>query len=785
MTGKFFFAIILVFTGLGVRAQCVFRLTGVVTDADNRQRLSGANVLIREVRKAVSTDEDGRFKVEGLCAGSYNLLITHIGCQPLEAHIHVKEDLRQDFVLPHAQGQLSEVTVVGTANTRGTGISGEIKGRQLEATRGLTLGESLKQVPGVSVLQTGSNIYKPVIHGLHSNRVLILNNGIRQEGQQWGSEHAPEVDPYIANRLTVIKGASSLRYGADAIGGVVLVEPRLLPVNPGIYGEINSAFFSNGRQGVISGIVEGNARKIPAFSWRLQGTLKKGGDAKTPDYWLVNSGVEEYNFSVAAGLQNAHRGVEVFYSQFNTKLGIFKGAHIGNVTDLQNIIDRQEPSPEIKNASFSYSIDRPYQEVHHQLLKIRSYLATGNAGKLNLVLSGQYNNRMEFDMRKFQSSSNVPQLDLGINTGNADLVWDHNSWKGLRGTIGATASLQKNESYKQRLFIPNYRAYNAGVFLIEKWSHAKWILEGGLRYDIRSIYDVSDNQAGVYDDRYFSSMSGSAGFTYRWRDDLKTTLNFSSAWRAPQVNELYSDGLHHSSARVEKGNPTLQPERANSWLLNFLYNPSKWDIDLGFYYKDINDFIYLAPTYPPVLTIRGAFPAFEYRQTNARLTGLDLSAGYAITAHWKAAVKASLLRAWDKQADDWLIQMPADRYEAELQYDFGNGKKLQDSYVKINLQQVMKQTRVPDSGNIEKQLPDGTITLQPDYAPPPGAYLLTNAEAGTKLMMGRQPLFLVLSVNNLFDVAYRDYMNAFRYYALDMGRNIGLRVKIPLGVKKQ
>ena len=97
----------------------------------------------------------------------------------------------------------------------------------------------------------------------------------------------------------------------------------------------------------------------------------------------------------------------------------------------------------------------------------------------------------------------------------------------------------------------------------------------------------------------------------------------------------------------------------------------------------------------------------------------------------------------------------------------------------------MKQTRVPDSGNIEKQLPDGSITLQSDYAPPPGAYLITNAEAGTKLMLGRQPLIIVLSVTNLFDVAYRDYMNAFRYYALDMGRNMGLRVKIPLGVKKQ
>ena len=165
---------------------------------------------------------------------------------------------------------------------------------------------------------------KPVIHGLHSNRVLILNNGIRQEGQQWGSEHAPEIDPFIANRLSVIKGSGALRYGGDAIGGVVLVEPKLLPTDPGIGGELNLAGFSNNRMGVISAMFEGNSFRWPAFSWRLQGTLKKGGNARTPNYWLDNSGVEEMNFSATATLQTKDKGVEFFYSQFNTKLGIFQ-----------------------------------------------------------------------------------------------------------------------------------------------------------------------------------------------------------------------------------------------------------------------------------------------------------------------------------------------------------------------------------------------------------------------------------------------------------------------------
>lgn len=766
-------------------AQCVLRFSGDVTDSDTRERLAGATIRIKDTRQEVQSDAQGRFLFEGLCPGSYNILITHIGCQPLESHIHLKDDLIKAFVLPHAHSELDEVVVVGANHKHGTAIAEELKGRQLAATRGSSLGESLKGVSGVNVLQTGANIFKPVIHGLHSNRVLILNNGIRQESQQWGSEHAPEVDPYIANRLTVIKGASSIRYGSDAIGGVILVEPRLLPVAAGLYGEVNTAFFSNNRQGVLSGILENNSAKHPAFSWRLQGTLKKGGNARTRDYWLMNSGIEEYNFSAAAGWQQAHRGIEFFYSNFNTKLGIFRGAHIGNVTDLEQAIKRGEPSDDIKNAPFSYTIDRPYQQVHHHLFKIKGFHTTGDAGKLNWVVSGQYNNRMEFDVKRFSSSSDAPQLDLSISTVGTDLVWDHTTWKGLRGTMGVSGSYQFNDSYKQRVFIPNYKAWNGAAFLIEKWSKGKWMAEAGVRYDWRSLFNIENNNNQQFPDQRFSSLSGSAGLSYRWSKELTTTLNFSSAWRAPQINELYSDGLHHSSARIETGNPTLLPERANSWMLNFDYQPFRWSIDIGLYHKNISDFIYLAPDYPPVLTIRGAFPSFSFKQTDARLNGLDANIGYVITAHWKAEVKASVLRAWDKRAGDWLIQMPADRYEAGLQYDFGSARHWQDSYVKLSGQQVLRQTRVPSTGNIEKEQPDGTVRLESDYAPPPPAYLLANLEAGTKLIWGKQPVHLTVTVTNLLNSAYRDYMNAFRYFAWDIGRNIGVRIMLPLGGKQR
>jgi iron complex outermembrane recepter protein len=775
------FLLLIVFTTglLQVQAQCTLTLSGHVNDAETKAHLSDAVIIINELKLSQTTDKDGFFSFKGLCPGTYTLEVSHSGCITAEKHIHLKADLETDIDLSHAIQELSEVIVQGRSSGS-TISSNEIKGKVLEATRGLSLAESVKRISGVSVLQTGSNIYKPVIHGLHSSRVLILNNGVRQEAQQWGSEHAPEIDPFIANRISVIKGASAIRYGGDAIAGVILVEPKLLRNDPGIGGEVNTSLFSNNRMGALSAMFEGNSAKKPAFSWRLQGTVKRGGYARTPNYWLANSANEEYNFSVTAGWKKQDRGTELFYSQFNTKLGIFAGSHIGNVTDLWNAILAKDPPDYIKNVDFSYKIDRPYQEIQHQLLKLKSWKNTGETGRLNLIISGQYNNRMEYDQKRFASSSDVPQLDLTIGTGLAELVWDHFNTGDFRGTIGGSFMYQNN-SYVRRLFIPNYESTNAGIFIIEKWVKNKLNLEAGLRFDRKSIFNTTDNGAGnIYSDRLFNNLSGNIGFNYRFTSSLRLLFNASSAWRAPQVNELYADGLHHGAARIEKGNSGLSPERANNLAANLVFSNSKWDIDAGVYYKLIDGFIFLEPTFPPELTIRGAFPGFRYSQTDARLSGLDLSAAYRFDAHFDVSLKASVLRAWDKQKEQWLIQMPSDRYEASVEYNFGNARKVNETYLSISSTWVLEQTRVPSTGNIEVP---GTAVKQSDYLNPPQAYFLLAFEAGTKLKMKHSNWSFILSVTNAMNKAYRDYMNSFRYFSDEMGRNISLRVRIPFDLK--
>ncbi len=428
-----------------------------------------------------------------------------------------------------------------------------LSGRELDKTRGLTLGDALKRVNGVTAMTNGPNVSKPVINGLHSNRILVLNNGIRQEGQQWGSEHAPEVDPFLANKLVVIKGAGALRYGGDAIGGVVLVEPRALPVKPGLAGEVNMSAFSNNRLGALSAIIEQQIPAVPGLSWRLQGTLRKGGNTRTPDYWLDNTGVEEYNFSAAAGYKRKNYGIELFYSQFNTNLGVFEGSHIGNRTDLEQAIKQGRPLPEYTEG-FSYNIERPYQHVEHELFKVKGFVNTGNAGKLNIVVARQFNYRQELD---HNSALSVNQMNLNLTTWTGELLWDHRSWKGLRGTIGATGMYQEN-SYQRRLFIPNYESRQWGLFWTEKWESAdnKWLLEGGVRYDNKEYYNISDNTHDIrYPERDYASFSGSLGAQFRITDNFHASVNAARAWRAAGVNELYASGLHHGAAVIEQGDP--------------------------------------------------------------------------------------------------------------------------------------------------------------------------------------------------------------------------------------
>ena len=751
--------------------QCSGKLSGHVHNSASHENLERATIFLQQLNKTLVTDDKGDFIFDSLCNGTYTLTVSHINHQTLVKQVTVSGHVHLDVDLIQSKNTLKEITVTAQRSMQNTGMKRELSGKELENTRGQSLAEALNRVPGVTLLQTGSTVSKPVIHGLHSSRILTINNGVRQEGQQWGNEHAPEIDPYVANRLTVVKGVDELRYGSDAIGGVILVEPKALRSSPGYNAEFNTAYFTNNRQYTASAQFEQQLEKFPNFAYRIQATYKKGANATTPHYRLNNTGLEERNFSLTAGWHNNHFSTEVYYSFFDALLAIFRGSHIGNLTDLQTAIDAPRPASNYIGQN-SYQINRPYQAVNHQLLKWKSTYQH-NDHKYSLVVAGQFNDRDEYDIVR-SSTNTKPQLDLTIYTLSEDFLWEQPRKNNLQGILGI-AAMQQDNTYSGRYLIPNYKAYTNGGYYIEKWSKSKWEAQGGLRYDNKIINTNRLRSGGILFDQYsfnFSTLASSFNLGFRPNEHWKINSNLALSSRAPQVNELLSNGIHHGTATFEEGNIFLRPEKALNLSLNNSFSTTKGGVamELSMYRNSIRNYIYQQPKPDePVLTISGAFPKLVYQQTDAVLTGADFSSSIQISKQVEWVSKISILRAKNKVTDDWLILMPADRFENGISFSLPDNKRFQKSYFSAEWVQVMKQTRVPDEKN-------GKV----DYKPAPSAYSLINADVSTTVHLMDYPLTISLGVRNLMNTAYRDYLNSLRYYTDELGRNFQLRLKLPI-----
>jgi len=762
---------ILSFPAICLRGQeCLIQLSGHVEETSTAEKLIAATILIKETGKQVTTDKKGDFIIKGLCAGNYTLQVTHVGCESIERKIQLEKDIHLDVFLTGIHSDLQEVTVDARKGLRNSGFKKEISERQLEESRGGTLGDALSRINGVTLLQTGSAISKPVIHGLHGNRILTINNGVRQEGQQWGNEHAPEIDPFIADKLMVIKGVDELKYGSDAIGGVVLIEPKPLASTPGKKTEINAAFFSNNLQYVLSAVHEQSLRKRPELRFRIQGTFRKGGNVATPQYRLNNTGSEEKNVSFTAGWKKNTFNTELFYSHFSTRIGIFAGAHIGNLTDLQNAIAADKPAA-VFLGERTYIIRRPYQEVTHHLIKSKSTLQK-NEHRFTLQIAGQFNERKEYDVVR-SSSITKPQMDLQIFTLSEEIVWEHPKKNNFSG-LGGIAFQQQKNTYSGRYFIPNYSAYASGVYYIEKWKRHNWDLQAGIRFDDKNINTrrLKFNGDTINYDFHFRTSAASLYTGYTTDNNWQLYASIALSSRAPHVNELLSDGIHHGTATYEKGDITLRPEKSfhTSIGVRFNHREGKFGIDLLSYMNRINDFIYQQPQPgTPVLTISGAFPLITYRQTNATLTGFDFGGWIKVFDQLEWTSRYSFLAARNRRTKDWLIWMPANRFTNEWTWQFKNKAKAKQPYISVEWVHVMEQKRVPNNSVVKQ-----------DYKEAPPAYNLLHLNAGTTINMFKKPVSIGFGIRNMLNTIYRDYLNSMRYFTDEMGMNASIRLKIEL-----
>jgi iron complex outermembrane receptor protein len=756
------------FTGFS-QTNCHCTLKGIVASKENKEKVPGAYVYIKGTNKATISDAKGAFVIKDLCPGKYTLVCQMASFDPIETVINLEDEKEEDFLLSSHEEHLQEVFVQGRKQEITSQLKAELSAEERSQKDGLSLGEMLKGLTGVQSLQTGSSVSKPVIHGLHSSRVIILNQGVRQEGQNWGSEHAPEIDPFVSKNIQVIKGPGGLRYGGDAIGGIIMLEPNALPDSAALHGSVQSIYFTNGRQGVFSGLLEGGIPRHKGWGWRLQGTWKDGGNVQAADYYLSNTGVKEENVSFALGYKSNLFGTDVFISRFHTVIGIYEGSHIGNISDLEKSIALDRPLKVFTPDKFIRKIDRPNQDVWHDLAKIKAFYHLPNQATLRATAAIQSDERWELDV--LRAGKNVNTLRFNLNTSSVELLYDEtNTNKLWKGQAGFTFLDQGNITSGRKVpnptlttsLLPNYSLQNTGIFAIEKRTTEKWELEAGLRYDVKEIetHRPRNNFSPTIlrTKQVFAGFSGSLAFKYHWNQATESFISISRAFRAPGGNELFSNGVHHGAGAYEIGDASLKGEKGTNLSLSTNFNPERWDIEIGLYSNFIQNFIYLRPEVLNgkavyATTVRGVFPIFTYQQIDARFQGVDFQATYLISPRFSVQQKTSLVRAFDTKNDQFMVNIPVDRFEYLIRYAFQN----RNAYISGGITQVSRQTRV-EAGS--------------DYASPPAGYFLVNLNGGITF----KKIDVNLRISNALNTAYRDYLNRFRYYADDQGRNISLRV---------
>jgi iron complex outermembrane recepter protein len=765
---------------------CTHTVSGTIQTAGN-VALPDATVSLSPLDIQTISAEDGSFKFENLCAGLYKLTVYYVGFDNRSISVKIPSLSKVTITLVQSSTQLEDVVIEGERRSASVSqTTGLLQKDDLEALHGKPLGESLKEIPGVSAIQTGPSIFKPVIHGLHSQRILILNNGIRQEGQQWGIEHAPEVDPYIASNIEVVKGAETVRYGSDAIGGVIIINPPPLHEVKKLGGELNMGLMSNNRMGVFSAMLEGNIEAHNKWTWRAQSSIKRGGDYHTPDYNLSNTGLAELNFSGALGFSGNSKGLEIYFSSFNTGIGILRAAHTENLNDLQQSILSERPWY-VKD--FTYDIVNPKQKINHQLLKISSYFQLKNLGRLNILYGGQYNQRKEYDIRR-GGRSDRPALSLSLLSNVIDVSLDHEKGK-HSGSIGITGTLKFNQNDTEttniRPLIPDYQQRSAGFFMLEKWRKDKLTLEAGGRYDYQylKVLTFENNQTFVKPAFNFNYFSGTLGLSYLFNSRLRFVSNMGISSRPPHVSELYSEGLHHGTGSIEEGlmrqgnevltdQKLVRKEISKKWINTLQYTGKKLSFDFSLYYNAISNYIFIRP-YDTRLTIRGYFPVFRFDQTDAVLTGGDAGLKWQINRRFSYSSKLAYIYARDVERNGVLIFIPPAQIENGLTYRIPSPGKLKDLFFNVSVPVIMEQSRAPRV--VEPQnVADNTSDEIFDFAPAPQGYALLNARIGFKLPVNERTFSVTLSGENLLNKRYRNYMNRLRYYADEVGSNFMIRL---------
>ena len=779
-------------------------LTGKVTDFHDHTPIIGATVYIPDLKKGTSTDVDGAYKIDRLPRGRFLVEIKFIGYSTVIQSVQMNGTTQLDVVLNSAVTELNEVVVTGISH------SSELKNNPLPIatlnTKSLTentstnLIDNISKKAGVNQITTGPAISKPVIRGLGYNRIISLYDGIRQEGQQWGDEHGIEIDEYSVDRVEIIKGAGSLMYGSDGLGGVL----NFLTPNPVSEGTVIGKWLSNYQtnNGLIGNSVM-NAGNLKGLYWLARASFK---DAKpysnAYDRKVFNSGFRERDLNGHIGLSKPWGYSQLNVSSFHQVLGLVEGDRdsTGRFTRLVNVNGSAEETAASNAELNSYHVFIPRQDISHVRISNTTNVYLGPS-RLQLNVGYQRNQRKEFGEVLDEQTKN---LYFDLRTLNYNLTYFLPEGKGWQVSLGTSGMTQQSQNKGIEFLIPAYRSFDWGAFGFAKRHFAKLDVAGGIRFDQRLITIDAlylDNQGAPTSDTNatqkfksgnltFSNYSASAGLTYPISNVLSIKFNASRGFRAPNIAELASNGRHEGSLRYEYGNFNLKPETSLQLDAGIVFNSTHVSAEFSVFQNDIRHYIFTEklaakngldsipdPSQP--------VPAYQYVQGQAQLRGgeffIDLHPHPLDWLHFENGF--SFVDALNKSqsrndSTKYLPYIPAPRYQSELRGNLKKiGSRLVNPFLKVEFNHVWPQNRV--------LLENRTETPTPSYS-------LWNAGLGTDIVTpkGATLFSFYFTVNNIFDVAYQNHLSRLKYGPVNpatgrvgvfnMGRNFSFKIVIPI-----
>lgn len=776
-------------------------LSGVVTDSEDNQPIGGAELYFSDLKLKNITDSSGRFRIVNLPENySLNILVTAFGYRKESQSVTILSDTIIRFQLRRkiTEKTLEEVVIVNSSQSvamRRTPIPiATFSLEELRASTSSNIIDVLTQNPAISQSATGPGISKPIVRGLGLNRVVVVHNGIRQEGQQWGDEHGVEIDEYSVNQVELIKGAAGLMYGGDALGGVINMKSATAAPSGSIKGDILLNYQSN--NGMIGGSahLSGNQK---GWIWDARYSRKMAHDYKNSvDGYVFNSGFRENSFSGKIGVTKRWGYSHLFLSVYDMTLGIVEGERDSLTGKFVKEIAESDTSESIEIATrrdfLSYRMERnvPYQKIRHYQAVLQNRFLLGRS-TLDIDLAGQLNQRKEFeDVHNLSEYG----LFLDAQTWNINTNYRLPSIHDWKLSFGLNYGLQLSKNGGNEFLIPDYSQSKGGAFFLVSRTWNRWTLNGGIRYDLRFLHSNplwNDEVSSLLFDEirtFQDGVSANLGSTYELSKEVSFKFNLSKGFRPADIAELSSNGVHEGTSTYIVGNAALKAEENIQADFSTGWDSEHITASVDLFYNIIQNFIYLQKRTDGFgnQLLTEDLPTFQYTSGNAQLFGGEVEVDFhPHPLDWlHINNRFGIVEGLQFNQSDslrFLPFIPAPKWNFEIKAVRKKiGKHLSNSFLKIGIHQTFAKKNIHSAFQTE--------TITPYYA-------LLNVGIGTDVIgkNERKILSLMLGVNNILNTAYQSHLNRLKYLEINpvngrmgvfnMGRNVSLKVIFPIEIR--